>query len=65
MSMIEVYSTSELVNELAKREGVEEFWIEPHTEKYILSKLEIDTEPMKVNLLKSDEGPARILVVID
>lgn len=57
--------TCVLVDDLAKREGVEEFWIEPHTEKYIISKVKVGTDPLKVEMLKTAEGAARILVVID
>lgn len=58
-------ATCDLVNELAKREGVEEFWIAPHEERYTIAKSIPNTNPVEVTALASGEGAARILVVID
>ena len=44
------FTTKDLVEELAKREGVQEFQFEPHK---------------KIDFNWKSEGPARILVVID
>lgn len=58
---VSLVPTSQLVEELAKREGVEETVIAPHTEKATLSVDHGDG----FNTLKFTDGPARILAVID
>jgi hypothetical protein len=59
MSLSEVL-TCDLVNELAKREGVEEIVIAPD-EDFVAANCGRDHE----NILQERGGPARILVVID
>jgi len=51
--------TCDLVNELAKRGGVEELPYIPHGVEYLIEIYDGD------KFTKSDTGPARVLVVID
>ena len=53
---IEKLSTKALVTELAKREGVMEYAIDPYI-KYVVED--------ETGIYTSETGPARILVVID
>lgn len=55
--------TCDLVNELAKREGVQEIVIEPHRKFIIQTKNSDDAAFEYPSEVKT--GPARILVVID
>ena len=54
-------TTKELVDELSKREGVEQFIVDPE-DSY---KLSIGYSLAKTTGIKEDTGPARIIVVID